>query len=236
MSNEITFSHRLERAPLIKDRDTWILDRCAGKRSLHIGCVDSGMLGTKIKDNTLLHARLTAISSRAMGVDIDSSGIEDLKAHKFSNVICADVASDHESIIAAVSAEMVTCDVIVCGEVLEHVTNQGSFLAGIRKVAEAFDSEIIFTVPNAYAFDRFLKMFCGVEAVHSDHKCYFSEITLKTLLRQTGFAITDCRFYSNEKRASSLIRHMTKWAINRTILSAWPQLSSGVAATAKVQH
>lgn len=235
MSDTVTFSHRLERAPLIQDRDTWILDRCAGKRTLHIGCVDSGMLGAKIKDNTLLHARLTTVSSQVIGADIDSSGIEDLKARNFSNVICADIASEHEAIIAAISADMVTCDVIVCGEVLEHVTNQGLFLAGIRKVAETFDSTIIFTVPNAYAFDRFLKMFCGVEAVHSDHKCYFSEVTLKTLLRQTGFDVTDCRFYSNERRASSLIRHITKWTINRTILLAWPQLSTGVAAIARVQ-
>lgn len=233
MIGALNFKHRLVRAPLIRDREEWILGQCKGRHVLHVGCVDAGMLDSKLDHGAHLHNQLADQCAAVIGVDINKAGIEHLKALGFENVLHGDLASEHDRIASYIRQNLGRCDTILCGEVLEHVLDMGRFLEGVRKVALAFDSRVIITVPNAYSFERFIPMVLGTEMVHPDHKCYFSQVTLKTLLNQTGFSAVGTNFYSNEKRASSRARLLAKRFINRTILAVWPQLATGLIAVAK---
>jgi 2-polyprenyl-3-methyl-5-hydroxy-6-metoxy-1,4-benzoquinol methylase len=62
------------------------------------------------------------------------------------------------------------CDIIACGEVLEHVPNAGSLLGGIGEVVRAFDAAVMITVPNAFLFRSILAVMAGTEIVHPNHK------------------------------------------------------------------
>ena len=61
---------------MIVDRVTYIVERCRGKRVLHLGCTDWPYTESKLKDGVLLHAELNKVAKSLIGVDADEAGIE----------------------------------------------------------------------------------------------------------------------------------------------------------------
>lgn len=82
-------------------------------------------------------------------------------------------------------------DVVVAGDVVEHVENQGLFLRNIwRHLRE--DGKLILTTPNAKWITVFLKP-------NSTHTFWHDRYTLERILRLTGFSIVDFRYYYGNK-------------------------------------
>ncbi|MBO0181221.1 hypothetical protein J0682_30075, partial [Vibrio parahaemolyticus] len=76
-------------------------------------------------------------------------------------------------------------DVIVAGEIIEHLNNPGLFLSGVRRFMHR-DSKLVITTINAYCAMRFfvyaLRGRRGInEFVHPDHVAYYSYSTLRVL-------------------------------------------------------
>lgn len=80
------------------------------------------------------------------------------------------------------------CDgvtLVVCGEVLEHLSNPGWFLARLRR---QYPVPTLITVPNAFADVGAHWIQKGIECVNSDHVAYYSYWTLRELLRRAGYS------------------------------------------------
>ena len=62
-------------------RQAWLCSHLAGKRVVHIGCVDHdiGQVRHKRQRGKWLHGALLEASARVLGVDIDAAGIEKLR-------------------------------------------------------------------------------------------------------------------------------------------------------------
>ena len=76
-------------------------------------------------------------------------------------------------------------EVVICGEVIEHLSNPGFFLDGLRK----YRCKFMFTVPNAFAMIHKEKVATGYENVNSDHVAYYSWYTFTNLLKRHGFEV-----------------------------------------------
>lgn len=233
IQTELLFRHDLPKTSLVTNRNIWLLDRCRGKKVLHIGCVDSGMTQHRIEMRELLHDRLQVVSADVVGIDIDTAGISTMQGLGFTKLLAVDISESPSLVSSYVKDIMGNCDVIICGEVLEHVPNYGQFLNGIREVAKIFDASVILTVPNAFSMRSMFGVMAGVEIVHPDHKCYFSWKTLSVLLNQQGFELEEILYYSNQDSSSSLIKRFMKRLFNRTIFHWRPYLSEGLIAVAK---
>ncbi len=85
------FSQQLVSAPVMRDRDDLLLNLCAGRRVLHVGCADSPLTAEKLKCASLLHTKLVAASA-VHGVDVDRAGVELLREHLGGEYSVADVA------------------------------------------------------------------------------------------------------------------------------------------------
>ncbi|MEN8205341.1 MAG: methyltransferase domain-containing protein [Pseudomonadota bacterium] len=229
MTDQPDMIHRLTGATLVSDRQAWLLEQASGHRVVHIGCVDTGFLDKKLDQDDLLHTQLESVCSQLVGLDNNSQGIQQLREQGFDKLICGDISDDGTRIIEETGKLMQGCDLIICGEVLEHVLNYGHFLAGIRELALAYKATVILSVPNAFSLEGFASVFRGTEDVHPDHKCYFSQVTLTTLLNQTGFRSVGLYFYSREW-AATRFKRMTKKAIGKTLFSFRPQLAEGLIA------
>ena len=224
--------HKLSRATLVSDRQAWLLEQACGHKVVHIGCVDTGFLDKKLGQDNLLHTRLEHACSQLVGLDNNAKGIQQLHELGFDSLICGDISDHSAEIIEETGKLMPGCDLIICGEVLEHVLNHGQFLAGVRELALAYNATVIFSVPNSFSLEGFVSVFKGVEDVHPDHKCYFSEVTLATLLNQAGFRCIETCFYSRDQ-AASRIRRMTKKFICKTLFAFRPQLAEGLIIVAE---
>jgi predicted TPR repeat methyltransferase len=225
----LEFRHQLPRISLLPDRVRWMLGQCAGQRVVDVGCVDSGLLEEHTGSGELMHKQIAGVARAILGVDIDAQGIERLRQLGFSNVIEADLSVSSAAVMREAERLMQGCDIIACGEVLEHVPNAGALLKGIGEVARAFDAAAIITVPNAFSIKGVLAVLAGTEIVHPDHKYYFSWRTVRSLLEQSGFEIVETHFYANKLVSASPFNTLFKAALNRTVVPLRPQLGEGIA-------
>ncbi|HQU83935.1 MAG TPA: methyltransferase domain-containing protein, partial [Pyrinomonadaceae bacterium] len=90
-------------------------------------------------------------------------------------------------------------DVIIAGEMIEHLSNPGLFLRGIKRFMND-DTKLVITTINAYCGLRFGIYFLRGkggfnEPVHPDHVAYYSYSTLKLLIERENLKVADFLFY-----------------------------------------
>lgn len=153
------------------DRNEYLRKTILGKSVLHVGCSDFPITQQRIEENSLLHQYLQDSAKKIVGIDLSEKGINILKEHGFDNVILMDAEN------ISLSTKF---DVILAGDVLEHLNNPGLFLKKARTLLNS-GGEIIIGVPSALTFNNLKAWFLGWEQVHADHTFYFSPKTLSTL-------------------------------------------------------
>ncbi len=163
-------------------RNEIIADKCKGKNVLHIGCTDWPITHHRIKENTLLHKKIADAAHSCIGIDISEEGLSALKKKGF------DVRHGDAEKLDKNFAEA-TFDVVVIGEVLEHLNNPGLCLKKVFQVLKS-TGEIVVTVPNAFYILNFFSLLFRREITHRDHAFYFSAKTLNCLLGRYDFDIS----------------------------------------------
>ena len=104
------------------DRDAWLLERAANRVVMHVGCTDAPFTNTKAEKNQLLHQKLGRVCKSLIGIDIDRTSLEYLrKHHRIDDLYCHDI----EHLDSFPRLDKV--DVVIAGEVLEHLNNAGFF-------------------------------------------------------------------------------------------------------------
>ncbi len=169
-----------------------VLRRCVGKRVLHVGCVDSGLLAQRFRTGELLHQRLAGVAAELWGADSDCEGIAFLQGQGVPNLLVADAGC----IGAVAQLQAQQLEVIVATELVEHLANPGLFLTSVQGLMTP-TTELIITVPNAFRLDTLLHMLRRVELVHPDHNYWFSYHTITTLLGKHGLHVKEMLVYSH---------------------------------------
>ena len=100
---------------------------------------------------------------------------------------------DLDDVEAGSLPDFVGVELVICGEVLEHLSNPGHFLKRLKK---AYPVTTIFTVPNAFTDIGRNSLKTGIEQVNSDHTCYYSYTTLKELLDRHAYQIDEFYWYN----------------------------------------
>lgn len=190
---------RLPKVPIVTGRQSFVISRCKGKKVLHLGCVDKGLLYERFSSGELLHQKLAEVSSELWGIDIDEDGISFLRSKGFNNLIVGDVCN----LDKIPDLQEHIFDVIVASEIIEHLMNPGLFLEAVKKFMRPGHTELIVTVPNAFRLSTLIQLLHGVEYIHPDHNYWFSYATVTNLLKKAGFEIREVYVYSFEKNQSS---------------------------------
>lgn len=209
------------------DRVTFLKEKCVGKKVLHLGCTDYPFTQEAIDNNRLLHFELAEIVDELYGFDFDEKGIEILKNHGVKNIYKADL----ENLDKVEPDE--TFDVIVAGEMIEHLSNPGLFLKGIQRFMSK-DTKLLITTINAYMGMRFwiygLRGRGGsFEPVHPDHVAYYSFSTLNLILKRENLKVEEFLFYNlGEEHRSHLPWYYN--FCNDVCVKIAPQWSDGIIA------
>lgn len=214
---------RLERTSAV-DRRAYILDACRDARVLHLGCVDHPFLHERLASGDLLHAAIDGVAAELWGVDLDREGLETLRAAGFAHL--------HEANIEQLDAAGLTgqFDVIVAGEIIEHLTSPGAFLRQVPRLL-APGGKLLVTVPSAQSIRLAANALRRVEVVHPDHKAYFSPHTLTELLASSQLTVVDLKpYWSKPRRSPALYAAYDHVLYCTKLLSPW--LGEGLVATA----
>lgn len=182
---------RVPKVVTVIGRMDFVLDRCRGRKVLHLGCVDEGLTEERIKSGNLLHIRLMDAAKDVWGVDISVDGIELLRKSGIDNLFVGDI----EYIEQIKELKQQTFDIILATEVLEHLNNPGLFLTKCKQLFSP-NTVMIITVPNGLRLTGLGYTLKGYEFVHPDHNYWFSYKTLDMLLGKNGYQIEQMLVYS----------------------------------------
>ena len=106
---------------------------------------------------------------------------------------------DVQSEESVAAAGLKPAEVIVAGELIEHLDAPGPFLRALGPLL-AEDGVLVLTTPNAYRLLSFVAPLTGSEIVHGDHTAWHSPQTLRTLLGQAGWNVEAMTYYHNPIR------------------------------------
>ncbi len=215
----------------IVQRLDFLKDICKGKKVLHLGCTNYPYTNEVIENGTLLHFELEKFADRLYGFDYDQKGLDILQNKGVKNLYRADVEKLDEVELDE------TFDVIIGGEMIEHLNNPGLFLNGIKRFMNP-QTDLVITTINAYCGLRFTLYFLRgkggtQEAVHPDHVAYYSYSTLNLLLRRHNLDVREFLFYD-----LGLEHRGGKWynnLINDLSVKFTPQLADGLIAVCRLE-
>ena len=190
-TNSHTFSYSGECDNV--DRITYLENLCRNKKVIHIGFADHlPLVPKKMEDNTWLHKRLTGVSAKIVGVDVDLEAIQYFsKNYSIPDIYLHDIINDAP--LPAIIGEQWDC--MILGEILEHVDNPVQFLKQLQEKYGAYAKEIIITVPNAMNLMSIRMAKNNKEFINSDHRYWFTPFTLAKIGFRAGWE-PDEFFYS----------------------------------------
>lgn len=210
--------------PLVQRVD-YLKEVCRGKTVLHLGCADWPYTDMRLRMGSLLHLELAGIAKELWGFDFDEEGLDKLKARGVRNLLRADLEN-----LDAVPFDR-KFDVILAGEMIEHLANPGLFLRGIRRFMDS-GSLLVITTINAYCgFRTIYYALRGrggtAEPVHPEHVAYYSYSTIRRLLANTGLDARRVLFYDIGREHRPHNRFYLNW-INDVCVLFSPQLADGI--------
>lgn len=167
-------------------KDDEILKMCSGKRVLHFGCVGFTDCTPEQKIELAkksLHAKLTEVCD-CVGIDYDKGVIEELRnANVFDNVIYGNVEQ-----LSTIGEEIGKFDVILAGDIIEHLSNPGLMLDGAKQFLKE-DGKFIVSTPNSFGAPAYSRFVRGRFKEGDEHVLCFNSITLQQLLTRHGYNI-----------------------------------------------
>jgi ubiquinone/menaquinone biosynthesis C-methylase UbiE len=208
-------------------RVDYIKKACVGKKVLHLGCTNYPYTKESLDNDMLLHFEIAKVAREVYGFDFDQKGIDVLEESGVKNLYRADLEKLEEVELDE------TFDVIIAGEMIEHLSNPGLFLRGIQRFMNRETSLVITTI-NAYSAMRF--MIYGLrghggalEPVHPDHVAYYSYKTLSLAVERENLRVKEFLFYD----LGTEHRKFNRWffnVFNDVAVGISPHLCDGVIA------
>jgi SAM-dependent methyltransferase len=165
--------------PLVKDRCQFFSDRAKNRDVLDIGCVNHS--ADTSTQRGWLHAHLAEHARSCLGVDILEPDVEALRAKGY-HVCVWDVTREPLSS---------TFDVIVCGELIEHVENPGGLFANCRAMLRPGGTLYVST-PNPWFVTYLMKAILRRDPIveNVDHVAWYDPCVLTELAARHGLRLS----------------------------------------------
>ena len=162
------------------DRISYLCRLVQGKKILDVGCVQND---ARCRHNPAwLHRHLTAAADKVVGIDILDEDLEILRQEGF-RVLCHDLTRNPFP-----GGEKF--DVIVAGEILEHIDEPGPFFANCRESLMS-GGLLVLTTPYPWFLGTSLRnSLAGLSLGGSlEHTAWFDPFTISELCGRHGFVL-----------------------------------------------
>jgi len=169
------------------ERDQAILALCRGRTVLHLGCV--GFTDCSFSDRVRqakesLHWSLSQMA-RVTGIDSSAAVVREYqRLGAFNNIIVGDVERLDELEIAD------KFDVILIADIIEHLSNPGLMLEGIKNFCWP-DTQIVVTTPHAFGLPNYLRFLTDRFHEGAEHVMTFNMHNVRNFLERHGYRIEE---------------------------------------------
>jgi 2-polyprenyl-3-methyl-5-hydroxy-6-metoxy-1,4-benzoquinol methylase len=167
-------------------KEDFLLAAARGRRVLHLGCVGSTDLPVDERvrlAKSSLHWELSQVAD-VVGVDYSVEVIEEYrKLGIFTNIVAGNVEKLTELPLPG------PFEVVIAGDIIEHLSNPGMMLDGIRAFCTA-ETALIVTTPNAFGLPNYGRFLLRRFRDGKEHVVSFNATTLSQLLNRHGYKVT----------------------------------------------
>lgn len=168
--------------PPIADRIAFLRERVAGKTVLDVGCVAHDE--ERFEADSWLHRHLAQAADRCIGLDLLEEGVATMRAAGYE-AIAHDLSTGLGPLFS-----LAPFDVIVAGEVIEHLGNL-DLLFETADLTLAADGELIITTPNPFAPSRVRAGRRGEVWENVDHTTYAFPSGIAELAARHGLMLIE---------------------------------------------
>jgi len=132
-------------------RKNRLLELVKNKSVLHLGYVHHFDYQIAIDNNTWLHKDLSNEASNIIRLDYLANEVKEIKDKYNYEGYFADVMKLEDVPFSK------KFDVIICGELINHIENPGLMLNGLKRFMNK-DTMLVLTTPNQYSLHRIIKI------------------------------------------------------------------------------
>jgi len=161
-----------------------LMKHVSNKKTLHLGCSSGRYIKARLERGSLLHQRLEDVSSDLHGIDLDGESLVTMRELGYDNLYEGNV--EHLDQVG-LSEKF---DVVLAGDLLEHITCPGAMLNGIKPLL-ADSGRAIISTNNAFGLNYQLRRWTGSFKEHFEHVCFFSPETLLHLFERHGYRVVE---------------------------------------------
>jgi len=161
------------------DRVEFIQERCRGRRVLDLGCAGQA---TRLDSPDWFHRKVLDVARSCVGADYERAEVERLKEAGF-DVVFADVSAGPGEL-----ADREPFDVVVAGELIEHLPAPQSLLSFAAEVLVPGGS-LIITTPNPYALRRVTPIRSRTNRDNVDHVVALFPSGMAEMADREGFRL-----------------------------------------------
>lgn len=223
---------KLPRPARFISRWDYILERCRGKKVLHLGFV--GMTDLPRADKVaaasrgqVLHADLRTVARELHGIDLDADAVARIRDDlHWDGVFVGDAER-----LDQVGGLTPPYDVIVVGDLIEHISRPGQMLEGLKPLVGR-DGTLIISTPNAFGLFANLRVTLGSFVEGDQHVLNFNAATLTQMLSRHGWHLTELYTGYNSPPRNAIGR--MKAAVGSALLSTMPGRGGTLIAAAKL--
>jgi 2-polyprenyl-3-methyl-5-hydroxy-6-metoxy-1,4-benzoquinol methylase len=200
------------------------------------------MLDERLRRDDLLHSKLASVARSVVGVDKDRVGVQRL----IDLGLGPCVVGDAENLTGIAELRGRAFDVVVAGEIIEHVSNPGRLLASCASALKP-RGQLVITTPNAVRLHNVGFALFGLELVHPDHVAWFSPTTIAGALQRENLRLEVLLTYQLRDswpslEGESILRFVAKlsfvlarYALVRPLVMLAPTLADGLIAVATAE-
>jgi 2-polyprenyl-3-methyl-5-hydroxy-6-metoxy-1,4-benzoquinol methylase len=209
---------RRDHPPIDRHRQDLLEEMVAGQSVIHLGCCGHLVqIDEHRRKNIWLHDRILRASSRCAGIDIARDSVAYLTGTLgIKDIHACDITEGLPGPLAGAD-----WDILLVGEILEHVDNPVEFLRKTREHLAGRVGRIIITVPNAMSLFCVYKAARHVEPVNSDHRYSFTPYTLCKVCAMAGLTVTE--FHLVQIESPTRLPWAARWVLWR-----WPGYRSTI--------
>lgn len=196
-----------------------------GKRVLDVGPAE--LVGTvhRQKEERWLHKKIASVATEVIGLEINEEQVRSLRNMSYDIRL-----GDAESFDLGE-----TFDVVVGGELIEHLSNPGRFLECAQRHLRP-NGVLLLTTPNRFGALAFLKVLRRNRVPSYDkpiakHVMFFDEDSIRSLLTCYGFSDIIVAYYET---VGALPKDLKTRLLNALLRRYRPVLLPGLLVSARV--
>jgi SAM-dependent methyltransferase len=195
------------RRPPVPDRLAYLTELARGRRVLDVGVVDHSLESTR----DWLHGAVAGAASYCLGVDVIPDEVERLRERGF-NVQLLDITTGERPDD--------TFDVIIGGEVIEHLGSPGGLFDAAADLLTP-EGRLVLTTPSPYALWRVFQNLRGRPRDNVDHVTLFTAWGIAELAARAGLRLDSYRGVAGKGKGAKA--QAAQWLVTKRLLPFVPE-------------